>query len=64
MLEMISILKNLPRPGCDKQWKEIEENNRMGKVEISSRKLDIPGNISCKVGKNKEQKRSNRNRRG
>ena len=36
----------------------------MGKVEISSRKLEIPGNISCKVGKNKEQKRSNRNRRG
>ena len=24
------------------QCKEIEENNRMGKIEISSRKLDIP----------------------
>ena len=24
------------------QCKEIEENNRMGKLEISSRKLDIP----------------------
>ena len=26
---------------CD-QCKEIEENNRMGKTEISSRKLEIP----------------------
>ena len=25
------------------QSKEIEENNRMGKTEISSRKLEIPG---------------------
>ena len=24
------------------QYKEIEENNRMGKIEISSRKLEIP----------------------
>ena len=24
------------------QYKEIEENNRMGKLEISSRKLEIP----------------------
>ena len=24
------------------QYKEIEENNRVGKLEISSRKLDIP----------------------
>ena len=24
------------------QYKEIEENNRMGKTEISSRKLEIP----------------------
>ena len=28
------------------QCKEIEENNRMGKTEISSRKLDIPSKIS------------------
>ena len=27
----------------------------MGKVEISSRKLEIPGNISCKVGKIKNK---------
>ena len=24
------------------QWKEIEENNRMGRLEISSRKSEIP----------------------
>ena len=30
------------------QCKEIEENNRMGKT----RKLEIPGNISCKDGYN------------
>ena len=34
------------------QCKEIEENNRMGKLEISSRKLEIP----CKDGLNKGQK--------
>ena len=40
------------------QWEEIEENNRMGRLEISSRKLEIPrqGNISYKDGHNKEQK--------
>ena len=34
------------------QCKEIEESNRMGKT----RKLEIPGNISCKDGHNKGQK--------
>ena len=40
------------------QYKKIEENNRMGRLEISSRKLEIPrqGNISYKDGHNKEQK--------
>ena len=36
------------------QCKEIEENNRMGK--ISSRKLEIPRDISRKHGLNKGQK--------
>ena len=27
------------------QCKEIEENNRMGLLDISSRKLEIPGNF-------------------
>ena len=38
------------------QCKEIEENNRMEGLEISSRKLEIPRNISCKDGHNKGQK--------
>ena len=37
------------------QSKEIEENNRMGKI-FSSRKLENQGNISCKDGLNKGQK--------
>ena len=37
------------------QCKEIEENNRMGKI-FSSRKLENQGNISCKDGLNKGQK--------
>ena len=44
----------------NKQYKEIEENNRMG--EISSRKLEIQGNISCKDGHNKGQKWQGPNR--
>ena len=38
------------------QCKEIEENNRSGILEISSRKLEIQGNISCKDGHNKGKK--------
>ena len=38
------------------QCREIGENKRMGKAEISSRKLEIQGNISCKDGHNKRQK--------
>ena len=45
------------------QCKEIEEKNRMGKtIEISSRKLEMPRNISCKDGHNKGQKRYGHNR--
>ena len=29
------------------QCKEIEENNRMGKTEISSKNLEIPREYSC-----------------
>ena len=39
------------------QCKEIEEKNRMGKLEISSRKIEIPRNFSCKNGLNKREKR-------
>ena len=39
------------------QCKKIEENNRIGKTSISSRKLEVSrGNISCKDGHNKRQK--------
>ena len=38
------------------QCKEIEENNRWERLEISSRKLELPRNISCKDGLNKGQK--------
>ena len=39
------------------QCKEIEESNRIGKTrEISSRKLEIPREYSCKDGHNKGQK--------
>ena len=50
------------------QCKEIEENNRMGRLDISSRKLDIGniserlGNVTCKDGHNKTQKQYGHNR--
>ena len=45
------------------QYKEIEENNRMGKtIEISSRKLEIQGNRSCKDELSKGQKWSGPNK--
>ena len=38
------------------QWKEIEENNRMGKTRDLFKKIRYQGNISCKDGLNKGQK--------
>ena len=38
------------------QCKEIEENNRMGKLEISSRKLEIPRKHFMQNGHDKGQK--------
>ena len=38
------------------QCKEIEENNRMGKIRDLFKKLEIQGNISCKDGLDKGQK--------
>ena len=37
------------------QCKETEENNRWERLEISSRKLEIPRKISCKYGHNKKK---------
>ena len=45
------------------QCKEIEENNKRERLEISSRKLEIPRNISCKDGLDKGQKWYGPNRR-
>ena len=38
------------------QCKEIEENNRMGKTKDLCKKLELPGNISCKDRLHKGQK--------
>ena len=48
------------------QWKEIEENNRIGKTRYLFKKIrDAKGNISCKDGLSKGQKwyEPNRSRR-
>ena len=47
------------------QYKEIEENNRMGKTRDHFKKKRYQGNISCKDGLNKGQKcyRPKRSRR-
>ena len=44
------------------QWKEIEENNRMGKTRDLFKKIRYQGKISCKDGHNKGQKRYGPNR--
>ena len=46
------------------QYKEIEENNRMEKTRDLFKKIRDPmkGNISCKDGHNKGQKRYGPNR--
>ena len=45
------------------QCKEIEENNRMGKTRDLFKKIrDTQGNISCKDGLNKGQKRYGSNK--
>ena len=45
------------------QCKEIEENNRMKRIEFSSRRLRYQGNISCKNEHNIGQKLQGPNRR-
>ena len=44
------------------QCKEIEENNRMGKIRNLFKKIRYQGNISCKDGHNKGQKQYGPNR--
>ena len=50
------------KPFLSDQCKEIEENNRMGKTEISSRKLEIPREHFIQGWHNKEQKQQEPNR--
>ena len=38
------------------QWKEIEKTIEWERLEIPSRKLELPRNISCKDGLDKGQK--------
>ena len=45
------------------QCKEIEENNRIGKIRDLFKKNRYQGNISCKDGLNKGQKQYGPNRR-
>ena len=45
------------------QYKEIEENNRMGKTRDLFKKIRYHGNISCIDGHNKGQKWYGPNRR-
>ena len=51
-VELQRIARRDKKAFSNEQCKEIEENNRMGKLEISSRKLEI----SCKDGHDKGQK--------
>ena len=41
-VEFQRIVRRNKKAFLSNQWKEIEENNRMGRLEISSRKLEIP----------------------
>ena len=55
--EFLRIARRDKKAFLSEQCKEIEGKNRMGKLlEISSRKLEIPMNISCRDGHNKGQK--------
>ena len=56
--EFHKIAKRDKKAFLSDQYKEIEETTEWERLEISSRKLEIPrqGNISCKDGHNKEQK--------
>ena len=54
--ELQSIARRDKKDFLSDQCKEIEENNRRERLEISSRKLEISRNISYKDGLNKGQK--------
>ena len=53
--EFQRIARRVKKAFLSDQCKEIEENNRWERLEISSRKLEIQGNISCKMGTIKDR---------
>ena len=54
--ELQRIAKRDKKAFLSDQYKEIEENSRMGKTRDLSRKLKMPREFSCKHGHNKGQK--------
>ena len=59
-VEFQRIARRDKKPFLSEQCKEIEENNRMGKTEISSRKLEIPREHFIQGWHNKGQKPNRR----
>ena len=61
--EFQKIAKRDKKANLTDQCKEIEENSRIfwERLEISSRKLEYQGTISCKDGLNKGQKQNGPN---
>ena len=54
--EFQRIAKRDKKPFLSDQFKEIEENNTMGKTRHLFEKIRYQGNISCKDGLNKGEK--------
>ena len=44
------------KPSLSEQYKEIQENNRLGKTRDLLKKIRYQGNISCKDGHNNGEK--------
>ena len=60
--EIQRIAKRGKKAFLSDQCKEVEEHNRMERLEISSRKLEISRDTSCKDGHDKGQKQYGPNR--
>ena len=54
--EFQRIVRRNKKTFISEQCKETEGSNRKGILEITSRKLEIPRNASCKTGHSKGQK--------
>ena len=55
-VEFQRIARRDKKPSLSEQYKEIQENNRMGKTRDLLKKIRYQGNISCKDGHNKGEK--------